>query len=268
MANLLYEIKDGIGWIRFNRPEILNAFNPEEARTLVATLKRAADDKDVKAIIISSVGDAFCAGDDLKVALEEYPMIKNGEIHPILDIIEDITESLQEIPRVIRKADKVVIAAVRGYAVGGGFEIAIDCDMIVAAENATFGFPEANAGMTITGGASKLLPMIVGLNKARELVLTGEFIDAAEGHRIGLVNRLVPLGEEEEAAEKLARVVMSRAPLAVMQHKRMLQQSTEADFETALNLEKQTITALLYTEDYGEAITAFGEKRKPVFKGR
>ena len=268
MANLLYEIKDGIGWIRFNRPEILNAFNPEEARTLVATLKRAADDKDVKAIIISSVGDAFCAGDDLKVALEEYPMIKNGEIHPILDIIEDITESLQEIPRVIRKADKVVIAAVRGYAVGGGFEIAIDCDMIVAAENAIFGFPEANAGMTITGGASKLLPMIVGLNKARELVLTGEFIDAAEGHRIGLVNRLVPLGEEEAAAEKLARVVMSRAPLAVMQHKRMLQQSTEADFETALNLEKQTITALLYTEDYGEAITAFGEKRKPVFKGR
>lgn len=268
MANLLYEIKDGIGWIRFNRPEILNAFNPEEARTLVATLKRAADDKDVKAIIISSVGDAFCAGDDLKVALEEYPMIKSGEIHPILDIIEDITESLQEIPRVIRKADKVVIAAVRGYAVGGGFEIAIDCDMIVAAENATFGFPEANAGMTITGGVSKLLPMIVGLNKARELVLTGEFIDAAEGHRIGLVNKLVPLGEEEVAAEKLARVVMSRAPLAVMQHKRMLQQSTEADFETALNLEKQTITALLYTEDYGEAITAFGEKRKPVFKGR
>ena len=268
MAELLYEIKDGIGWIRFNRPEILNAFNPEEARALVAALREAAEDKSVKAIIISSVGDAFCAGDDLKVALDEYPMIKSGELHPILDIVEDITESLQEIPRVIRKANKVVIAAVRGYAVGGGFEIAIDCDMIVAADNAIFGFPEANAGMTITGGASKLLPMIVGLNKARELVLTGEFIDAAEGHRIGLVNKLVPVGEEEAAAEKMARVVMSRAPLAVMQHKRLLQQSSEADFETALNLEKQTITTLLFTEDYGEAITAFGEKRKPEFKGR
>ena len=162
----------------------------------------------------------------------------------------------------------MVIAAVRGYAVGGGFEIAIDCDMIVAAENATFGFPEANAGMTITGGASKLLPMIVGLNKARELVLTGEFIDAAEGYRIGLVNKLVPLGQEEAEAERLARVIMSRAPLAVMQHKRLLQQSTEADFETALNLEKQTITTLIFTEDYGEAITAFSEKRKPEFKGR
>lgn len=268
MAKLLYEVADGIGWIRFNRPEILNAFDPEEARAIVATLRQAADDKDVKAIIISSVGEAFCAGDDLKVALDEYPDLKNGKIHPILDIVEDITESLQEIPRVIRKANKVVIAAVRGYAVGGGFEIAIDCDMIVAAENAVFGFPEANAGMTITGGASKLLPAIVGLNKARELVLTGDFIDAAEGYRIGLVNKLVPLGEEEAAAEKLARTIMSRAPLAVMQHKRLLQQSTEADFETALNLEKQTITTLLFTEDYGEAIAAFSEKRKPEFKGR
>ena len=99
-------------------------------------------------------------------------------------------------------------------------------------------------------------------------MLTGEFIDAAEGHRIGLVNKLVPLGEEEAEAERLARVIMSRAPLAVMQHKRLLQQSTEADFETALNLEKQTITTLIFTEDYGEAITAFSEKRKPVFKGR
>ena len=162
----------------------------------------------------------------------------------------------------------MVIAAVRGYAVGGGFEIAIDCDMIVAAENAKFGFPEANAGMTITGGASKLLPMIVGLNKAREMVLTGEFIDAAEGYRIGLVNKLVPDGEEEKEAERLARVIMTRAPFAVANHKRMLQNAAEAGFEATLEAEKQTITNLIYTEDYGEAITAFGEKRKPTFKGR
>ena len=99
MTELLYEIKDGIGWIRFNRPEVLNAFNPDEARALVAALKEAADDKAVKAIIISSVGDVFCAGDDLKVAMAEYPQIQSGEIHPILDIVEDITESLQEIPQ-------------------------------------------------------------------------------------------------------------------------------------------------------------------------
>ena len=247
---------------------MLNAFDPEETRRLVEVLREASGDKSVKAIIISSVGDAFCAGDDLKVALKEYPLIKSGEIHPILDIVEDITENLQEIPRIIRRAPKVVIAAVRGYAVGGGFEIAIDSDLIVAAENAIFGFPETNAGMTITGGVTKLLPMIVGLNKARELMLTGEFIDAAEAHRIGLVNRLVPNGEEEKAAEELARVIMSRAPLAVAAHKRMVHQSVEADFETALDLEKQTITTMIYTEDYGEAVHAFAEKRKPSFKGR
>ena len=166
MASLLYEVKDGIAWIRFNKPEILNAFDADECRHFVKTLKDAAEDKDVKAIILSSVGPAFSAGDDLKAALEEYPQIRSGEIHPILDIVEDITENLQEIPRIIRRAPKVVIAAVRGYAVGAGFEISIDSDMIVAAEDAVFGFPESNAGMTITGGATKLLPMIVGLNKA------------------------------------------------------------------------------------------------------
>jgi enoyl-CoA hydratase/carnithine racemase len=268
MTKLLYEIDDGIGWIRFNKPEILNAIDARETQRLVEVLQEASDDRKVKAVIISSVGDAFSVGDDLKVAMEEYPKILSGEIHPILDIVEDITENLQEIPRIIRKSSKVFISAVRGYAVGAGFEIAIDSDMIVAAENAIFGFPEMNAGMTVTGAASKLLPMIVGLNRARELMLTGEFIDAHEAWRIGLVNKLVGPGEEEHKAEAMARMVMSRAPLAITQHKRLLAQSTEADFETVLNLEKQTISNLIYTEDYGEAIKAFTEKRKPVFKGR
>lgn len=99
-------------------------------------------------------------------------------------------------------------------------------------------------------------------------MLTGEFIDADEAYRIGLVNKLVPVGQEEKEAERLARVVMSRAPMAVIHHKRMVTQSTEADFETALNLEKQTIATLVYSEDYGEAVQAFSEKRKPKFKGR
>ena len=268
MAKLMYEVRDGIAWTRFNTPEVLNALSSEELRAFVGALQKAADDPKVKAIIISSMGDAFCAGEDLKIALKEFPQIKTGQIHPILDIVEDITEGLQEIPRIIRMARKVVIASVRGFALGGGFEIAIDCDLIVAAENATFGFPESNAGMTITGGASKLLPMSVGLNKARELALTGEFIDAAEAYRIGLVNKVVPLGLEEAEAERLARLIMTRAPFSVVNHKRMLQNAAEAGFEATLEMEKQTITNMIYTEDYAEAITAFGEKRKPTFKGR
>jgi enoyl-CoA hydratase len=268
MSDVLYEIKDGIGWIRFNRPDVLNAVNSEELQSFVDTLRMAAHDDSVEAIILSSVGDAFCAGENLTRALEEYPLIKSGKMSPLLDIVEDITENLQEIPRIIRKTRKVVIAAVRGYAVGGGFEIALDCDMIVAADDSTFGFPEGNAGMTITGGASKLLPMIVGLNRARELILTGEFIDAAEGYRIGLVNKLVPRGEEEAEAERLARLIMSRAPLSIVNHKRMIQNAAEAGFEATLEAEKQTVATMVYSEDYGEAITAFGEKRDPTFKGR
>jgi enoyl-CoA hydratase len=267
-TRLLYEVVDGVGWIRFNKPEILNAIDAREIERLVEVLRESSADPRVRAVVLSSVGDAFSVGDDLKVAMEEYPKILSGEIHPILDIVEDITENLQEIPRIIRKSSKVYIAAVRGYAVGAGFEIAMDCDMIVAAENAVFGFPEMQAGMTVTGGASKLLAMIVGLNRARELMLTGEFIDAAEAWRIGLVNKLVAAGEEEDKAESMARMVMSRAPLAIAQHKRLLAQSTESDFETVLNLEKQTISNLIFTEDYGEGITAFTEKRKPEFKGR
>ena len=143
MAKLLYEVKDEIAWIRLNRPEVLNALSSEELGAFVDALREAADDPEVKAIIISSVGDSFCAGEDLKIALEEYPQIKTGEIHPILDIVEDITEGLQTIPRIIRMARKVVIASVRGLAVGGGFEIAIDSDLIVAAETPGSDFPKA-----------------------------------------------------------------------------------------------------------------------------
>lgn len=268
MASLLYEIEDGIGWIRFNKPEILNAIDPVETRRLVEVLQQASDDPAVEAVILCGAGGAFSVGDDLKVALEEYPKILSGEIHPILDVVEDITENLQRIPRIIRNSPKVFIAAVQGYAVGAGFEIAIDCDLIVAADNAVFGFPEMNAGMTVTGGASQLLAMIVGLNRARELMLTGEFIDAQEAWRIGLANRVTAPGEEEKAAESLAKTITSRAPLAIAQHKRLIAQSAEASFETVLNLEKQTISNLIFTEDYGEAIRAFAEKRKPAFKGR
>ena len=112
MTSLLYEVKKEIAWIRFNKPEILNAFDAEECRHFVKVLKEATEDKNVKAIILSSIGPAFSAGDDLKAALEEYSKIQSGEIHPIKDIIEDITENLQEIPRIIMRAPKVVISAV------------------------------------------------------------------------------------------------------------------------------------------------------------
>jgi enoyl-CoA hydratase/carnithine racemase len=268
MHDFLYEVSDGIAWIRLNRPNRFNSFDSEELQAYVDKLQEASDDPNVKVIILSSVGEIFCAGEDLKRAQREHDMIVKGELHPVLDIIEDVTENLQEIPRIIRKARKAVIASVRGYAVGGGFEIAMDCDMIVAAETAIFGFPEAKTGMTITGGASKLLPMIIGLNRSRELLMTGEFMNAEEAHRYGLVNKLVPKGQDEAEAERLARLIMTRSPYSVVNHKRLVNNAVESGFEAALEAEKQTITGMLYSEDYGEAIAAFNEKRDPVFHGR
>lgn len=267
MAKLLYEKRDGIGWIRFNRPEVLNAVTAEEIAKLVEVLRKASEDEDIKAIILSGIGKSFSAGDDLKEMAQLHKDVESGK-RSIIDIIEGIIEDLQEVPRLIREAPKVVIAATKGYAVGAGCEIAIDCDLIVAAEDTKFGFPELTAAMSITGGITKLLPMTIGLAKAREMCYTGEFIDAQEAYRLGLVNKVVPVGEEERAAEELARLIMSRSPLCVIAHKRLINQAVEVDLRTALNLEKQTLGVLLTSEDAVEASKAFAEKRKPQFRGR
>ena len=187
---ILYEKREGIARIKFNRPEVLNALNPEAVDNLVELLGDAAGDTEVKAVVISGTGRSFCAGWDLKVAQEEFSDVQSGKM-TALEIAETSTEGLQEVARLIRYCDKPVIAACHGYAVGAGCEIAIDCDLIVAAEGTRFGFPELSAGLSITGGVTKLLPMIVGLNKARELAFTGEFIDAEEacaGSRISSQN--------------------------------------------------------------------------------
>ena len=266
MAKLLYEKKEGIAWIRFNRPEVLNAINAEEVAKLVEYLRGANNDEEVKVIILSSVGKAFCSGDDLREMCQEYEDIKT-KTRGINEIIESLTEDLQEVARQTTQSKKVVIAAVRGYALGAGFEIALDSDLLVLAENATLGFPEPKAGMSITGGVTKLLPMTIGLARAKEMFFTGRYISADEAYEFGMANRVVPEGEEEAEAEKLAREVMKVGPLCVTAHKRMIHQSANADFETVLNLEKQTIGVLCTTEDAIEAANAFMEKRDPVFKG-
>jgi len=267
MAKLLYERKEGIAWIRFNRPEVLNAVNGEEVARLVEYLRQANSDRDVKVIILSSVGKAFCSGDDLVEMVREYESIGKKKTG-ITELIESITENLQEVARQTTQSKKVIIAAVRGYALGAGFEIALDCDLVVLAEDATLGFPEPKAGMSITGGITKLLPMTVGLARAKELFFTSRFISAKEAYDFGLANRVVALGEEEQAAQQLAEAVMKCGPLCVTAHKRLVHQSANADFETVLNLEKQTIGVLCTTDDAIEAAHAFLQKREPVFHGR
>ena len=267
MSAIIYGKEDGIATIKFNRPELLNAINMELATGLLDSLDKADRDEEVKAIILSGAGRAFAAGWDLKEHQEEVRQIRSGELGAA-KAVEIGTDILQQFTRVVRNSDKVVIAAAHGYAVGAGFEICIACDLVVAAEDTKFGFPELTAAMTITSGATKLLPMTVGLHKARELAFSGEFIDAQEAYRIGLVSRVVPLGQEEETAKQMARKIMSNAPLVVLYHKRLLNQGPDSGLEATLNNEKWAILACLITEDAVEAVQAFNEKRKPVFKGK
>ena len=266
-STVVYEQQDGVAWIRFNRPESRNALGAQEARLCVELLQRASADDEVAGIIVSSTSDTFAAGADLREMIQELEDIGSGKL-TVTEVIEGVSEDWMAVARLMRAAKKPVIASVAGYALGAGCEVALDCDLIVATEDAMFGFPESRAGMSITGGLTKLLAQSIGMARARDLVLTGRFIAAREAHEIGMINRVVPTGTNDEAALELLHEVLRHSPLSTIAHKRMLQQAVDMDVEAVYNLEKQSIGVLLTTEDAVEASKAFVEKRAPVFKGR
>ena len=180
---LIYELKeDGILWIRFNRPRSLNAVNRTFARELREAVEQAEADPDVKVVILTGEGRAFCAGADLKEAAAGMPPGQEKRS----------THNLQTVAQVLRDMRKVAIAAVNGYALGAGCEIALDCDLVVASEEAKFGFPETGVGATVTGAGTYLLPQGIGLARAKELIFLGEHLPAAEAQKLGMVNRVVP----------------------------------------------------------------------------
>ncbi|MBI3454580.1 MAG: enoyl-CoA hydratase [Candidatus Rokubacteria bacterium] len=259
LDTVLYETRDGVAHIRLNRPHRLNAMVPQLMRDLHEALQGAARDPDVRVVILSGEGRAFCAGDDLKESAKGH-----GGIAEVRQFVHEI----QQVTVDIKTVRKPVIAAVHGYALGGGCELALDCDLVVAAEDARFGFPETGVGLFVTGGVTHLLPRAVGLAKAKELIMTGEYIDGREAARLGLVNRVVPKAEVLTVAEALARKIMGKAPLAIELAKTALEAGVQADLGTAMALETEgTITCFL-SEDAREAAQAFVEKRPPRFRGR
>lgn len=261
MSVIVYEKKEGIAKIRLNRPEAYNAISDELRNELDQSLRKAIADPEVKVIILCGAGKAFCAGQDLNVAAQHMKWIEEGKM-TIWDLSEEATGGLQELTRLQRNGTKVVIAAVHGWAVGAGCEMTIACDLVVAAEGTKFGFPELEAGMSITNGATKLLPSIIGLNRAREWMFTGNFFDAAEAHRAGLVNKVVPLGEQEKAAEELARTIMSRKWSVVVTHKRLLNASLSSDLETQLWFEQAALVAAAESGAADAGIREFGNRKK------
>lgn len=258
--------KDGhVARMIFNRPDKLNAMTIETWSMMDEHLRALDEDRDIRCLILAGEGKAFLAGHDVAEIQEHNEGIESGDITPAQ--LREWQKSLQNSTRLIRSARFPVIAAVQGYAVGAGCEVVFACDLVVAAEGARFGFPEVNIGVTITNGGCYFMPRKIGLARARELAYTGEFIDAAEAHRIGLVNRVVPAGRERAEAEDLARRIASRAPVAVQLHKVMIDAALESSLEATLNFETEALVQTAMTRDNLEGTRAFFENREPNFTG-
>lgn len=220
-------VSDGVvATIHLNRPERLNAVDAGLPAALADALRRAAAEG-ARAVVLAGRGRAFCAGHDLK----EPPAVETVEqTRARLEEIQDVT-------RLIRRFPGVVVAAVHGYALGAGAEFALSCDVVVAGEDAAFGFPEVGVGLSVTGGISVLLPALVGWARAKELLLLGARVSGSEAAAMGLVARCVPTGTHEEAALDLARRIAARPATAVSLAKQVLDQGLGADLETAMGRE-------------------------------
>ena len=247
-----------IATLTLNRPDALNAISRQLAADLRGTCGALTERDDVWTVVVTGAGErAFCAGADLKERRRLSPTERTA--HTVA--IEAAAEALAALPM-------PTIAAVRGFALAGGAELALACDLRVAAENATFGFPEVQIGIFPGAGGALRLPGIVGDGAARDLLFTGRRVTAEEAFRLGLVDRLVPVGSVLESAAELAGSIAANAPLAVRAVKRALVASRGAPFDDARRAVNALRADLDVTNDYEEGLAAFAERRQPRFTGR
>jgi enoyl-CoA hydratase len=253
--SLLVDRDERIGIVTLNRPKELNALNFQLVSELANALEELDRDEEIRCMVITGAGEkAFAAGADIKEMSEKSP-------------IEMMLGGFQTWER-IRRIHKPLIAAVGGYALGGGCELTMHCDMIVASENARFGQPEITLGIIPGVGGTQRLARTLGKYRTMEMVLTGEPFTAQEMAAHGLVNRVVPKGEYLNEAIKLAKVVAQRSPLAVRLAKEAVLAAFETSLEEGLELERKNFFLLFATEDMREGMRAFLEKRQAKFKGR
>lgn len=250
--SVLYRREGNVGIITFNRPHRLNAINGDLLDDFIKQLIIAREDEEAVTVVMTGTGSSFCAGEDLKEtsagkSFEQWV----GE-----------TDRLQDIQRLTLRLNKPLIASVNGYALGGGLEFALSADIRIAAQDAKFGFPETGVGLTITQAGTKLISQIVGLGKAKELIFTGEFIDAEEALRIGLVNKVVPnemlMGETLEMCRKIGE----RSPLSLRLSRIAIDQGLHSSFEQILEIEADHLLICGSSENQKE----FVEKRLAEMK--
>jgi enoyl-CoA hydratase/carnithine racemase len=257
--NILVKKENRIATIILNRPEKMNALTIEMTLEITGALEESGQDSETRVIVLTGAGRAFCVGADLN-----SPDFK---INSAADAVETLKSATQIIMG-LRNIAKPVIAAVNGAAVGGGCNLAIACDIIIASEKAKFSEVFVQRGLHPDWGGTYHLPRLVGAAKARELMLTGRLVDALEADRIGLVTRVVPADQLERAAQETAAALAKLSPLAIGMIKSSLNRTFEADLPTMLELEAKAQSLLFLTEDFREGMAAFFEKREADYKGR
>jgi enoyl-CoA hydratase/carnithine racemase len=259
---IIYEVKNQIAFITFNRPESMNAINRQMTRDLVEACRQIEEDSGIRIAIFTGAGErAFSAGMDLKERAETG-------FSPIERRNQKLTQTIHTQSRAIGVMTKPTIAAIKGYCVGGGLEMALACDLRVAAEDAKLGLTEVRRGLIPGAGGTQRLTRAVGITKALEMCLTGDTVSGSQAQKLGLVNIAVPANQVLQAGEDLANRILKGAPMSVTFIKEAIKKGIELPLEEGLRLEADLSALIGITEDSKEGPRAFAEKRAPVWKGK
>lgn len=257
LNNLKVEVKDKVCVITINRPKALNALNSDTLRELSQVIDVVSENEAILGVIITGEGKVFVAGADIR-QMQNYKSEEGRKYAGYAQGIFDKIEALE----------KTVIAAVNGYALGGGCELAMSCDIRIASEKAIFGQPEVNLGVIPCFGGTQRLSRLVGTGIAKELIFTGRQVNAEEAKSIGLINKVVPSDLLLEESMKMMNQIVEKAPIAIRYAKVVINKGIDMDLKNALELEKDIACLTFATRDKQEGMNAFIEKRKPVFENK